>query len=154
MTYCTGIRNGARTSGPTTGTDSRCPSSVGPSYQGVRVDRSTTLSPASADTGIVTTASSAKPSERARPAKSLPIAASTASSWSTRSILLIASTSRGTRSSARTAACRRVCATMPLRASTSSTASSAVDAPVTVLRVYCTCPGVSASTNSRRGVEK
>jgi hypothetical protein len=41
-----------------------------------------------------------------------------------------------------------------LRASTSSTASCAVDAPVTVLRVYCTCPGVSASTNDRFGVAK
>ena len=29
-----------------------------------------------------------------------------------------------------------------------------VDAPVTVLRVYCTWPGVSASTNSRVGVPK
>jgi hypothetical protein len=52
------------------------------------------LSPSRADTGIVTTTSSAKPSERARLANSLPIAVSTASSWSTRSILLIASTSR------------------------------------------------------------
>ena len=80
MTYCTGIRNGALTSGPATGTDSRWCSSVGPSYQGVCGERSTTLSPSSADTGIVTTASSAKPSERARPAKSLPIAVSSASS--------------------------------------------------------------------------
>ena len=39
-------------------------------------------------------------------------------------------------------------------ASTRSTASSAVDAPVTVLRVYWTWPGVSASTNSRFGVAK
>ena len=31
---------------------------------------------------------------------------------------------------------------------------SAVDAPVTMLRVYCTWPGVSARTNARRAVEK
>jgi hypothetical protein len=30
----------------------------------------------------------------------------------------------------------------------------AVDAPVTMLRVYCTCPGVSAMMNLRRGVAK
>ena len=80
MTYCTAMRNGASTSGPATGTDSRCPSSVGPSYQGVCCERSTTLSPSSADTGIVTTASSAKPSDRARPPKSFAIVFSTPSS--------------------------------------------------------------------------
>jgi hypothetical protein len=66
----------------------------------------------------------------------------------------MASTTRGTRRRASTAAWRRVCSTTPLRASTRSTASSAVDAPVTVLRVYWTWPGVSASTNSRFGVAK
>ena len=80
ITYCTGIRNGAATSGSVTGTDSRCPSRVGPSYHGVRAERSTTLSPTSAETGMVTTASSAKPSERVSPVKSLPMAVSTASS--------------------------------------------------------------------------
>ena len=39
-------------------------------------------------------------------------------------------------------------------ASTSTIATSAVDAPVTMLRVYCTCPGVSAMMNLRRGVAK
>ena len=34
------------------------------------------------------------------------------------------------------------------------TATSAVDAPVTMLRVYCTWPGVSAMMNLRRSVEK
>ncbi len=33
-------------------------------------------------------------------------------------------------------------------------ATSAVDAPVTMLRVYCTCPGVSARMNFRRAVVK
>jgi 3'-phosphoadenosine 5'-phosphosulfate sulfotransferase (PAPS reductase)/FAD synthetase len=49
---------------------------------------------------------------------------------------------------------RRVCSTTPWRASMSTTAASAVEAPVTMLRVYWTCPGVSASTNERRPVEK
>ena len=38
-------------------------------------------------------------------------------------------------------ACRRVWRTMPWRASTSSTARCAVDAAVTMLRVYCSWPG-------------
>jgi hypothetical protein len=33
-------------------------------------------------------------------------------------------------------------------------ASSAVEAPVAMLRVYCSWPGVSASTNLRRAVAK
>ena len=36
---------------------------------------------------------------------------------------------------------RRVCSITPLRASTRITATSAVEAPVTMLRVYCTWPG-------------
>ncbi len=51
-------------------------------------------------------------------------------------------------------ACRRVWVSTPLRASTSSTAKSQFDAPVAMLRVYCTWPGVSATMNFRRGVEK
>ncbi len=31
---------------------------------------------------------------------------------------------------------------------------SAVEAPVAMLRVYCTCPGVSAMMNFRLAVEK
>ena len=42
----------------------------------------------------------------------------------------------------------------PLRASTRITARSAVEAPVTMLRVYWMCPGVSAMMNVRRGVAK
>src|SRR5438128_2141952 len=49
-------------------------------------------------------------------------------------------------------ACRRVCSTTPFRASTRITARSAVDAPVTMLRVYCTWPGASASWKRRSGV--
>ncbi len=73
----------------------------------------------------------------------------TARSKPTRSILLTASATCRTPSRALTAACRRVCSTTPLRASTRTSASSAVEAPVTMLRVYCTCPGVSARMNDR-----
>ncbi|CAB4775657.1 unannotated protein [freshwater metagenome] len=51
-------------------------------------------------------------------------------------------------------ACRRVCSTTPWRASTSTMATSLVDAPVTMLRVYCACPGVSATMKLRLGVAK
>jgi hypothetical protein len=40
------------------------------------------------------------------------------------------------------------------RASTRTIATSAVEAPVTMLRVYCSCPGVSARMKRRRGVAK
>ena len=43
---------------------------------------------------------------------------------------------------------------MPLRASTRTMARSAVDAPVTMLRVYWMWPGVSAMMNFRLGVVK
>ena len=42
---------------------------------------------------------------------------------------------------------RRVCVSTPFRASIRMTARSAVDAPVTMLRVYCSWPGVSATMN-------
>ena len=45
---------------------------------------------------------------------------------------------------------RRVWLSNPLRASTSSTARSALDAPVAMLRVYCSWPGVSATMKARR----
>ena len=50
--------------------------------------------------------------------------------------------------------CRRVCVSTPLRASIRITATSAVLAPVIMLRVYCSWPGVSATMNLRRSVLK
>ena len=50
--------------------------------------------------------------------------------------------------------CRLVWVSTPLRASTRITAASAVEAPVTMLRVYCSWPGVSATMNLRRSVVK
>ena len=82
------------------------------------------------------------------------IRSNTAASKSTRSILFTASTRCGTRSSVARNACRRLCSVSPLRASTRTIARSAVEAPVTMFRVYWTCPGVSAMMNFRRGVAK
>ena len=45
--------------------------------------------------------------------------------------------------------CRRVCVSTPWRASTSTMARSAVEAPVAMLRVYCSWPGVSATMKRR-----
>ena len=75
-------------------------------------------------------------------------------SQSTRSILFTHRVRCGTRSRLARKAWRRDCSTMPLRASTSTRARLAVDAPVTMLRVYWMWPGVSAMMNLRRGVAK
>ena len=48
----------------------------------------------------------------------------------------------------------RVWVMTPWRASTRMIATDAVDAPVTMFRVYCSWPGVSAMMNLRLGVEK
>jgi hypothetical protein len=45
------------------------------------------------------------------------------------------------RSSEAMNACRRLCSITPLRASIRTSARFAVEAPVTMLRVYCTWPG-------------
>lgn len=58
------------------------------------------------------------------------------------------------RSSEAMKVCRRVCSITPCRASIRMIARFAVLAPVTMLRVYCTCPGVSATMNLRLGVAK
>ena len=49
---------------------------------------------------------------------------------------------------------RFVWRTTPFRASIRMIATSHVDAPVAMFRVYCSCPGVSAMMNFRRAVEK
>ena len=87
-------------------------------------------------------------------AESWAIASNVLLSKSTRSILFTANTTVRTPSSSAARRWRRVCSTMPVRASTNSTTTWEVDTPVTVLRVYCTCPGVSARMNVRLGVEK
>ena len=87
-------------------------------------------------------------------AKSASIARNAASSKPTRSILFTASTTSRMPSSETMTAWRRVCVSRPLVASTSRMARSAVEAPVAMLRVYWTWPGVSATMKRRRGVAK
>src|SRR4051794_15972757 len=74
--------------------------------------------------------------------------------YSTRSILLMQTTRWGMPSRLARKACRRDCSSTPLRASMRMRATSAVEAPVTMLRVYWMCPGVSAMMNFRFGVAK
>ena len=52
LTHCTGIRNEPPPATSATSTDSRCCSSVGPSYHGVRSLGTLTLSPCSAEIGM------------------------------------------------------------------------------------------------------
>ena len=68
--------------------------------------------------------------------------------------MLTHTTTCGMPSSEAMKAWRLDCASTPLRASISTIARSAVEAPVTMLRVYCSCPGVSAMMNLRRAVAK
>ena len=89
-----------------------------------------------------------------QPENSAAMRSKTDWSKSTRSILFTHTTRCGMRSSEAMNAWRRDCSSTPLRASTSTSARSAVDAPVTMLRVYCSWPGVSAMMNLRRGVWK
>ena len=92
-----------------------------------------------------------QPSPSSRPTcwTSASIPRNTSSLKSTRSILFTATITCATRSSCSTDRCRRVCSRTPLRASMSTTTASAVDAPVTVFLVYCTCPGQSARMKLR-----
>jgi hypothetical protein len=116
------------------------------------VEYSTTLSPSSALIGMNEMSWISRRAAKLR--KSLSILRKTSSLQSTRSILLTANTRCGIRSSEAMNAWRRLCSTTPVRASTSTMARFAVEAPVTMLRVYCTWPGQSAMMNLRRGVAK
>ncbi len=133
-------------------TCSRWWSSDAPWYQGMLAERWTTLSPCSAEMGMKVR--SATSSRLAKAVNSSRMRSNTSWSKSTRSILLTHTSRWGTRSSEARKAWRRVCSTMPLRASTSTMVRSAVEFPVTMLRVYWMCPGVSAMMNLRAGVAK
>ena len=129
------------------GTVSRNSSRLCPSYQGVRSLLSTTLSPSRAESGKHVTSSMPRCLVSSR--YSLRISLNVSSEKLTKSILLTASTiclipRRLTRK-----VCRRVCVITPVRASTRIMARLAVDPPVIMLRVYCSCPGVSAIMNLR-----
>ena len=73
MTYCTGIRSGCSAGSVPTGTDSRYSSRVGPAYQEARVDRSTTLSPNSAESGTAWTSTMPKPLARETNSATMPV---------------------------------------------------------------------------------
>jgi hypothetical protein len=90
----------------------------------------------------------------AKSVKSSTMRSNTPSSQSTASILFTHTTTWGMRRSEAMKAWRLLCSTTPLRASTRTSERSAVEAPVTMLRVYCSCPGVSAMMNLRFGVWK
>ena len=126
---------------------------MGPSYHSVCGERSTTLSPSSAEIGMYASFA-LPPSFAAKPANSTTSSSKRACEHSTRSILLTATTRCGIPSSALMNAWRLDCSSTPLRASSRITARSAVEAPVTMLRVYCWWPGQSAMMNRRLAVAK
>ena len=97
---------------------------------------------------------SASPRDCATAAKSATISSNAARSNPAWSILFTATTTFGMARSAAIAAWRRVCSEMPRVASTRMMDRSAVLAPVTMLRVYCSWPGVSAMMKRRAGVAK
>ena len=132
--------------------DSRVLKRGTPVYHGMWVLASTTLSPKRADRGKKCTERT--PASRATRSASAQMAVYKDSDQSTKSILLMHRTAVGKPRRPARKRCRRVCSTTPLRASTKTRATSAVEAPVTMLRVYCTWPGVSAMMKVRLGVEK
>ena len=121
---------------------SRCSSSGGPAYQGSRGRAlDDVVAVQRADRQEVTSRRRAARLAHAAVERRRTMRSKTSSDQPTRSILLTATTTWRTRSSAAIAAWRRVCSITPLRASTSTIATSAVEAPVTMLRVYCSWPG-------------
>jgi len=143
LTHGTGRRKECRFGASATSTASRSSIRLGPAYHGVRGLRCSTLSPSRADSGIGCTLANPSPAANAR--YSVTMASNTAASNPTASILLTASTTCRMPIIATMRLWRRVCVSTPLRASIRMIARSAVDAPVAMLRVYCSCPGVSAT---------
>ena len=115
-------------------------------------ERWTTLSPFSAEMGMKMMSWTL--SRAANSMKSDSIRSYCARSQSMRSILFTQTTMWGTPSMEERKAWRRVCSITPLRASIRISDTCAVEAPVTMLRVYSVCPGVSAMMNLRLGVAK
>ena len=148
-TSCTGKRKGSDVRSRVTSTVSRKSSRLWPVNQGVRSLLTMTLSPCSALRGMAW--------HRASPricSNSSLIPSNTSRLKSTRSILLTARTKSLMPSRRAMRACRRDWTRTPCCASTSRIATSAVEAPVAMLRVYCSWPGVSARMNLRRAVAK
>jgi len=97
---------------------------------------------------------STKPRRLAKASYDSRISSKRSRSKPTRSILFTATTMRGTPSRDAMNAWRRLCVTTPCCASTRTTARSAVEAPVAMLRVYCSWPGASAMMKRRLRVSK
>ena len=92
-----------------------------------------------------------KPSSRERVSISSTTLWKASSDQATASILLTATMIERTPSSAAMQRWRRVCSLRPEATSRTTRARSAVEAPVAMLLVYCTCPGQSAMMNLRVG---
>ena len=158
-TYCTGISRSPSLRSCAGGRLSSNCSNDGPWYHAAS-SGCVTLSPRKAETGMmpatVMPACSAKSSKAWRTVVKACAGSATASS------LLTAKTMLGTRSKCASSAWRRVCGssgkgfadTSSLVMSTSTTAASLPAAAVTMLRVYCSCPGASAMMNLRCLVAK
>jgi hypothetical protein len=120
----------------------------------------TTLCPFSAEIGTV--ARTTMPAACANFCRAAPILRQARAGSATASSLFTANTIEGTRSRLTSSEWRRVCgnsssaglAQSSLVASTSTTAASALEAAVTMLRVYCSWPGASPMMNLRPGVAK
>ena len=139
LTYWIGKRRSIRLRSDAMCTVSRRCSSVSPWYQGMCVLASTMLSPFSAEIG--TTRRSPISRRVAKSVYSFLIRSKTSSDQPTRSILLMATTTCLIPSSDTMKLCRRVCCCTPWRASMRMMARSQLDAPVAMLRVYCSWPG-------------
>src|SRR6266550_147155 len=152
ITYWTGNRTSTRLRSEATYSRSRWRRSGSPSYQGMFSDCVTTLSPCSAEIGMNDRSRTRR--RVANSTNSSRIDSNASSDQSTRSILLTHRRMWGTPSRLAMKAWRRLCSVIPRRASSRSTATSAVEAPVTMFRVYWMCPGVSAMMKRRFGVAK
>ena len=128
-------------------------SSVGPLYQGVCTLGLGYILPPE---GRERDADDVVDSKLGRRTVSKSAADGSKASWAypTRSSLLTRAPRDGMSRSETRKLCRRVWVITPARASTRMRAGSAVDAPVTMFHVYCSWPGVSATMNFRRSVEK
>ena len=134
FTHCTGKRNGVSKLARSTSTSSKNSSKAGPLYQGATLDFVVTLSPSKALTGIVIMSWKLRFLANVRKASSISL--NFPWSKSTRSILFTATTTLGTPKRLEIKAWRRVCSITPWRASIRRIATSAVDAPVAIFRVY------------------
>ena len=130
----------ARASAAGISTESRCSSRVGPRYQGIRADRAVTLSPNRADSGIAATEASPRSAAKAENRVAI---SSKQRSLETDEIHLVDGehdmpdaeqrADEGVPPGLRQA---RPCAHRP-----ASPRDRQVEAPVAMLRVYCSWPG-------------